>query len=333
MQSIEKLSIIIPTHRNPLGVQAFLESLEKQVEIGFIQLEVLVVSNLNDPQLDEILAKSWTFPVKGFVSGVIGVNAARNTGVRLASGDWFYFVDDDCRFIHPDHLSRLHQIIRTTREPIVGVGGGYTIADKSSLADIAYMLTCQHWLDMSKTDEGDFHLVGGNACICRKIFDAGYTYNESILFGGAETEFNLRLCGQGFRFNYNSKLNLLHETKMTLGSLCRKAFLQGMGWGIREYYGVKEMSSKKMTLVEYLASQNYSGLAKSLLSVQLYLYDMFYLTGFNYFKAYKKTEIHQWNAFLGLVQEFERRTLQTLKNTKMGRFYQRGLLRRRGARR
>tara|TARA_B100000749_G_scaffold28537_1_gene20041 strand:- start:30097 stop:31077 length:981 start_codon:yes stop_codon:yes gene_type:complete len=320
------MSIIIPTHSNFSGLKTLLHGMARQKELDGSEIEIIVVSNLLDSRVEKFCKDLETpFELKYLVSGVVGVNAARNTGMRMARGRWLYFLDDDCEFLSEDHLFHLLSEAEALLPPIVGIGGGYRIVDSSSFADITYLLTCQHWLESSRGDEGDHHLVGGNACISRKVFDEGYTFNEAIKFGGAETEFNLRLSQAGYRFKYDEKFHVKHNTKMSLSQLGVKAFKQGMGWGIREYYGVKEAGAKDLSLSQYLEAQPYSKAAKFVLRFQVFVYNLCYLSGFKYFSKEKTTNVNSWKAFGFLIQQVEKHILDRIKRSKVGQFYRAGL--------
>jgi len=100
------LSIVIPTYRRPRGLARLLRSLAPQAseEAG---REVIVVNDgTDDPAYGAVSAAH-----RGWVKYIAttenrGPAAARNTGVRAATGDFLVFIDDDCA-APPGWLDRL----------------------------------------------------------------------------------------------------------------------------------------------------------------------------------------------------------------------------------
>ena len=126
------LSVIIPTHNRRESLSHLIEALSRQ-KTDKKNLQVIVVSNLRDPELTQ-LSKKWKsafYDFKLLTSGKRNVNSARNLGIRFAAGDVLYFLDDDCMPDHPEHLQnllRLHQIHKNT----TAVGGGYKLCEDAS---------------------------------------------------------------------------------------------------------------------------------------------------------------------------------------------------------
>lgn len=88
------LSIVIPTYRRPVILTACLEHLEKQTIAE--KLEVIVVSDGHDPAtVDAVTKRQWKIPVKFFEIPKSQQGAARNRGVKEATGDIVLFIGDD----------------------------------------------------------------------------------------------------------------------------------------------------------------------------------------------------------------------------------------------
>ncbi len=112
--SLETLSIVIPTHQRPKLLHRLLSSL---VESGLSKnaqlMQVIVVANLADSKTRQVAALFFGhLPLIYFEGSKVGVNAARNLGLRQAIGDIVAFLDDDCVIEDPfyaDKILNLHR--------------------------------------------------------------------------------------------------------------------------------------------------------------------------------------------------------------------------------
>jgi GT2 family glycosyltransferase len=102
-------SIVIPTFGRPRGLARLLNGLAPQVA-GRLGREVIVVNDGSDESAYEAIINRH----RGWVSYLAseenrGPSAARNSGAKIASGDFLVFVDDDCAppLDWLDHLVRL----------------------------------------------------------------------------------------------------------------------------------------------------------------------------------------------------------------------------------
>ena len=102
-------SIIIPTYNRPYLTKIAIESVLQQT---FSDFELIVVDDGSDNSFDE-LSK---FEIRDSRLKIIrheknfGVSAARNTGIKAASGEWICFLDSDDRFLK-DKLEKTKKYI------------------------------------------------------------------------------------------------------------------------------------------------------------------------------------------------------------------------------
>ena len=221
------LSIIIPTHNRPFQVQQLLNSIAEQ-NFPKRNLQVLLVSNLRDKKLRE-KASYWEdvfFDFKYLEVGRKGVNKARNMGIRFARGDILYFLDDDCLLDNKDHLSLL---VSEHEKSAVGIGGGYKSLGDSHGLEKFYQENTEQWIKGSSSEKQTEQLIGGNASYKRKVFDKGFYFDPSIVFGGSEEGFNRSLRAQGWTLLFVDKLSVFHNIKLSWSSFIKKSFKQGLG--------------------------------------------------------------------------------------------------------
>jgi glycosyltransferase involved in cell wall biosynthesis len=104
------VSIIIPTHNRPEMLAATLASTRAQT---FTDYEVIVVSNGEKPEIQcRSRAITTANNAQWFALDQGNLSAARNFGIKQASGEWIAFLDDDDVWL-PNKLER--QLIEARR--------------------------------------------------------------------------------------------------------------------------------------------------------------------------------------------------------------------------
>lgn len=219
------VSIIIPTRRRPRALRSALDSC-LTLDTSGLAVEVLVVANGEDPELADLLAPYFErLPLRFFVTTEIGVNRARNRGLREARGRFLYFLDDDCAFRDPRHLQRA--LAEFARLPeLAGVGGPYLSLSTAPLAARYYNFMSNLWLRFYTDSGGNAQrLLGGNSCYRRGSL-AGNEFAEQIAYGGAESELQARLVGLGARFRVLTDVAVAHSPEASWWGVFRKAWRQ-----------------------------------------------------------------------------------------------------------
>ena len=223
-----RLSIVVPTHRRPFQAQELLKSIAEQ-DFPKEDLQVLLVSNLKDKKLRKS-AVYWEkifFDFKYLETGLKGVNKARNLGVRFARGDIIYFLDDDCLLQNKGHFKLL---VAEHEKSAIGIGGGYKPLENSHGMEKFYQDNTDQWIKSSSVlKDQSAQLVGGNASYKREVFDKGFYFDSSIVFGGSEESFNRSLRAQGWTLLFVDKLSVLHKVRLSWPAFIKKSFKQGMG--------------------------------------------------------------------------------------------------------
>lgn len=240
------ISIIIPTHKRHNQVVELLNSIAEQ-KFLYENLQVLLISNLKDKKLRRQVShwESLFFDFKYKEVGLIGVNKARNMGIRFAGGDILYFLDDDCLLPDKNHLRNL--VLEHEKHPtVMGIGGGYKAMEFLYGPEKFYHEHSEKWIGkfVSQKNKAE-QLLGGNASYKREIFDRGFYFDPLISFGGSEESFNQSLREQGWTLIYSEKLWVFHVIKLGLLSLIRKSFKQGEGLFKNRYKSGQTMESLK----------------------------------------------------------------------------------------
>lgn len=95
-----KVSVIIPTYNREKYITKALESVLAQ---SYKDFEVIVVDDGSKDNTQQNL-KRYQDKIKYIYQDNAGVSAARNTGIRHASGEWLAFLDSDDEWM-PEYLS------------------------------------------------------------------------------------------------------------------------------------------------------------------------------------------------------------------------------------
>ena len=98
-----RVSVILPTHNRPLLLAEALESLNKQI---YVNWEVVIVDDASAPPVS--LNNSRLRTIRHDISH--GGAAAKNTGIRHASGEVLAFLDDDDLYA-PQYLERALEVL------------------------------------------------------------------------------------------------------------------------------------------------------------------------------------------------------------------------------
>jgi glycosyltransferase involved in cell wall biosynthesis len=229
------LSVVIPTTNRPDSLIRLVASLQLQT-LTAETCEILVVYNTeNDKKLSPLQSSSH---VKLLCAPKPGVNHARNHGALNASGSIIVFLDDDCEVMDP-HFLQKHIDYHRLNPQLVALGGPYLLAEPASLWDRVYHENNLNWMKANFTEPGrTTALLGGNASYKAFIFTSGYRFTEEIIYGGSETPLNTILALRHGAHGYFSDLPVIHNTKMNLWSLLRKAYKQGNGAALQtKMYG------------------------------------------------------------------------------------------------
>ena len=224
------LSIVIPTHKRVSSAGRLLESIAHQ-NFPYEDLQVLLISNLKDIQLrrQKPYWETVFFDFKYKEVGFVGVNKARNMGIRFARGDILYFLDDDCVLAHKNHLQNL-LIEHEKRPQAIGIGGGYKALNFKYDLEKFYHQHIERWVrEFVVSEKQSRQLIGGNSSYKREVFDKGFYFDPSISFGGSEESFNQSLKDQGWSLVYSEKLWVFHAIRLSWFSFVKKSLKQGMG--------------------------------------------------------------------------------------------------------
>ena len=187
---LQKVSVIIPTYNQ---AEYLAESVQSALDQTYQNIEVIVVNDASTDQTDEVLSRFNDPRIKYIVHKENRyAAAARNTGIRAASGKYISFLDADDIF----HQEKLQvQAAFLERNPAVGLTYNSRIEiDETGLALSIFKTPPAATLSDLVMD----YPYAPSEVVMRKdwAFRVGL-FDESFRFSGEDPDFHMRLAMQG----------------------------------------------------------------------------------------------------------------------------------------
>ena len=111
-----KFSILIPTLGKRIDeTRRLLDSLSKQT---FQQFEVVIVTQINHSEIERLILDWPEMEILHIKLEKKGLSYARNSGLKICSGDWVIISDDDCWY-PTDALMNISNIIKNGSPDII----------------------------------------------------------------------------------------------------------------------------------------------------------------------------------------------------------------------
>ena len=128
----DKVSVIIPHYNTPEHLQRLLSELKNQKINYYPETEIIVIDDGSDSDM------SWlnSYPIKKIFEPNRGAAAARNVGLRAATGRYIVFMDADDQ-IESNYLHTVYQLMRQGYDyalfPFIALASGNTVAARDEL--------------------------------------------------------------------------------------------------------------------------------------------------------------------------------------------------------
>lgn len=180
---MKKISIIIPSYNSRLTIQACVQA---ALASPYRPLEVIVVDDVStddSPEIVEQLVQENPDLVKLVRLDVNGGPArARNAGARIASGDYYFFIDSDTTLL-PDAISTF---IKRIEDPEIGadsVSGLYHWHPLNRGACPAYKALLNYYL-FSRQGLFEYEVFNGAVGgLKAEVFKLSGGFNEDLAWG------------------------------------------------------------------------------------------------------------------------------------------------------
>ena len=218
-----RVSVIVPFRNARHQLPALVDALEQQT----CARELFEVVWIDDGSRDD--GRAWLsgrVPSSWHVVGHAasrGSYAARNTGLRVASGENLAFTDVDCRPQH-DWIERgLASLASVPR-----LAGRIQI-ELSAAPSTAELVDAGRFFRQQRYVEEGFGTTA-NLFVRRSVFDAAGLFDERLRSGG-DYEFGLRCSRAGFPIEYAEQVVVKHAARASIAELLTKSERVGFGTG------------------------------------------------------------------------------------------------------
>lgn len=201
-----RVSVIIPYHKRG---DVFERGLDTVLRQEYPDREILVVDDDSEDGLKErIEARQAGIKLIQFAENR-GACAARNAGIRAASGDILAFIDDDAGFMSPFELTKLVKVFET--RPDVHVVA-FQICDPAT-GELRLRDWChpRHWKEFSQTEFETDHFGEGASAFRKEVFGKAGLYYEPLFYGAEGLDMELRVMDQNFKILYSPQVRIWHD--------------------------------------------------------------------------------------------------------------------------
>ncbi len=220
-----EVSVVVPTHDRAILLPRLLRSLDT-LECR-VPKDVILVNDGSHDATAAILSV-WERSPHPFHARVLsqdppaGPGAARNLGVRHASGETIAFTDDDCR-VHPLWLEGLIAALDPPKG-VVGVGGKVEPENR----DLTSRFYTFH--GVLQPPQSMNYLVSANCCYDRRsLLQVGGFEGDIRTPGGEDVGLSFKLRHRGYRFAYSATAVVYHQFRRGIRDVFRTFRNYGRG--------------------------------------------------------------------------------------------------------
>lgn len=234
------LTVLVCTHNRAELLRGALASLEGQT-LARDRFEVLVVDNASTdatPTVVSECAARGTIEVRYVRETELGLDAARNRGIREAGGEVVAFLDDDARARY-DWAAEVLEGFGRHDAPIVGgrVDLIWEVPRPAWFSDVLlrYLIYCDYGPEVMPVTSPPW-LYGTNVAFRKRLFQEIGLFRLDLdrkgesLMGGGDTEFFKRAHAAGHRLLYLPNLVVRHlvpASRLTRAFFRERLFYSG----------------------------------------------------------------------------------------------------------
>lgn len=171
---MEKISVIIPVYNTEKFLKQCLGSVINQT---YKNLEILIIDD-GSPDKSDAVYKQFALQdnrIKIIKQKNAGISAARNTGLKFASGQWVHFIDSD-DYLDIDYYEKMMNVVYDVNPDIIAGG---VISQNSELYNIQYKTTC---VLFTKTEKFLVTNALKNCTVWRYVFKRDFLQKNNLKF-------------------------------------------------------------------------------------------------------------------------------------------------------
>ena len=197
------ISLILLTMNRKDILECCLRSISR---LTFPDMEIIVVDNASSDGTGDMVRSLFPGVRYFYFSNNLGVPGGRNYGVRISTGEYCVFLDDDAVFEDNDALARVVSYFRSDIQ----------------LGCVAFRIVqpsdgCEEYKCIPRVDKKILHedyecsyFAGGGCVVRRNLFLELGMFWETLFFIGEELDFSYRLVNQGYKILRSSAISVIH---------------------------------------------------------------------------------------------------------------------------
>jgi len=219
---VPKVSVVVATYNGCRTLNICLEALGR---LNYPNYEVVLVDDGSTDRTPEI-AKS--FPSVRYLRQTNqGLSAARNAGIRAATGEIVAFTDDDCR---ADEDWLYYLVNDLLRSDFVGIGGHNFLPPEDSPVAAAVMASPGGPAHVLLTDTEAEHIPGCNMAFYKSALEQIGMFDPIFRKAGDDVDICWRLQDSQLKIGFSSAAFVWHYRRSTVEAYLK----QQIGYGEAE---------------------------------------------------------------------------------------------------
>jgi len=224
------ISIIVPVYNRSDEIVEFLISFSRQTCKNF---EIVIVDDGSEEDLKTVIEPfNKQLSLLYICQNNMGPGLARNTGMKLANGDLFVFIDSDCT-VPPDYIKNILHHFKIDDFDVFGGPDTYHDNFPVFLKAVNYGMTSFIGTAGSRAGRNrrivKYYPRSFNMGIKRKVYEK--IGGMIDLRHGQDMEYSSRILKAGFRVKYFEDVFVYHKRRTDF----RKYFKQIYNWGIARH--------------------------------------------------------------------------------------------------
>ncbi|MDP9176686.1 MAG: glycosyltransferase [Gemmatimonadota bacterium] len=214
-----RVSIIVPVYNGQRTIEECVESIFAQ-SIPGIDIQLLLIDNASSDRTSTILDR-YRDRATILHEATRGPAAARNRGLKNATGDIIAFTDADC-VVHRDWLSRL---IEPLRDDAVGIAGGAILARKpcNAVEEFGERI---HDHRMAIEYDSPPYAITMNWASRKSVIEEVGPFNEELL-RCEDCDLAYRIVEAGYRIVHEPAAVVYHRNEQSLAGLIAEGYAHG----------------------------------------------------------------------------------------------------------
>lgn len=229
-----RLSIAIPHYHNKQNLKRLLDSLLNQYIVGFT-FEIIVINDDDKYSLD---LEKYNKNINGLKIINIphqGVAAARNEAINKATGEYIFFIDQDC-VADKKWIYNLYNHLVKSDIDVCGVGGKILplfLNNSTIVNDYFNFINVLNRPIVDKKTGNIICIITANSAFkiecLKKVGGFRHSVFTKNFHGGEDVDLTYRLKKYGYKVNYEPSAVVYHEYPRKISDIIYKFANYGLG--------------------------------------------------------------------------------------------------------